>query len=221
MIDLEAMRATRLHSDPFPYAEVRDPLSPASVAALTESMPSEGCFRSTRHEGSDKTYRVINNVLFTLEEQSENPRNTLAAPWRELLADLRSAAYIEAASALLGIALGSCHREITLKRYRRGDFISLHTDSAAVSATHLFFLNRHWRPSWGGLLCFHDDGGEVFRAFPPLCDSSVLFARSPRSWHSVTAVDVDDAERLSLQVVFWKSRTRDVAPGRREERVDD
>lgn len=217
MIDFDAFGEASAVTVPFRHAEIRRPISEEDTRRLLGDMPANGFFRSSRSSGSDKTYRMINNVLFTFEEQAPSPR--LPTPWRELVDDLTGDAYVNAVSHLLGTPFGGCPREITLKRYHRGDYISMHTDSAAVRGTHLLFLNRQWRDSWGGRLCFHHENGEIYRSFSPILDSTVLFARSGSSWHSVTAVETEEVERVVVQVVFWNSRTRQVAPGRREERV--
>jgi len=215
MIEIDVFRGASATTAPIRHAEICRPISLAGGRVLLADMVTEGFFRSSRADGSDKTYRVVNNVLFTLEDQAMRPG--LPAPWRELVDDLTSDAYTEAVSVLLDMSLTDCPREITLKRYLHGDFISMHTDSAAVRATHLIFLNQCWQESWGGLFCFHDKTGAICRSFLPVLDSSVVFARSSTSWHSVTPVETKDAERIAIQVVFWNDRTRHVAPGRREE----
>ncbi|XYH97387.1 2OG-Fe(II) oxygenase [Sorangium sp. So ce1128] len=220
MIDLRAIREATLQRAPFRHALIRSLLSRDQVVALRRALPRENYSRSARASGSDKTYNVINNVIFPLEEQRPAPGVRLEPPWAELLSDLSTPAYVAALSELLDEDLGPCCREVTIKRYGHGDYISSHTDTAAVRATHLLFFNLEWEPSWGGQLRLLRDATSSFREIAPHWSECVAFVRSEHSWHDVVAVAEPGVERVGLQVVFWNQRSRHVAPGRVEVSLD-
>ena len=85
-------------------------------------------------------------------------------------------------------------------RYGPGDFLAIHEDvreGVARIAAYTFGLTREWRPEWGGLLLFHDAGGDVVRGLVPRWNALNLFA-VPAD-HSVSEVaSFAPAPRLSI-----------------------
>ncbi len=84
--------------------------------------------------------------------------------------------------------------------YRPGDFLTAHHDEVSGKnrrAAYVLGLSRTWRTEWGGLLLFHDEGGDVTRGLAPRFNSLNLFS-VPRS-HSVSQVATyAGASRLSV-----------------------
>jgi Rps23 Pro-64 3,4-dihydroxylase Tpa1-like proline 4-hydroxylase len=216
MLNLNALSNSSLVDSPFKYSVINQVLLKDSVDALLLSFPQENYFRSTRNSGSDKTYNVVNNLLLKLGETSYNKEANLPREWQDLVTQLASKEYSLALSKLLAVDLSQSYLEITLKRYGHGDYISAHTDTENVKATHMIFLNDSWDDSWGGQLCFMDDNHKVFKRFLPLSQHSVAFVRSHNSWHSVDKIIEPKAERLAIQVAFWNIKDRNVLPGRIE-----
>ena len=68
MIDLEAIDRAVLVREPFCYAEVDHLLTGEQAGALRATFPHHQASRSTRASGSDKTYKVVNNILYSFEE---------------------------------------------------------------------------------------------------------------------------------------------------------
>ncbi|MFP5023493.1 2OG-Fe(II) oxygenase family protein [Pseudonocardia phyllosphaerae] len=94
--------------------------------------------------------------------------------------------------------------EIRLVRHKVGDWISPHTDRADKLFSHILYFNPTWQVEWGGclqILRSSDPDSAVATVIPNL-GASVLLARSPESWHQVTAVrgDAPVRERSSLLV---------------------
>ncbi|MFL6830760.1 MAG: 2OG-Fe(II) oxygenase [Sphingomicrobium sp.] len=74
-------------------------------------------------------------------------------------------------------------------RYGPGHFLSIHSDEVAGLGRRLayvFGVTPSWRAEWGGLLMFHDDGGDVTHALVPRMNALNLF-KVPRR-HSVSLV---------------------------------
>lgn len=220
MISIDSIKSAKFVSDPFRYSVVTNLLSKETIAKLLRCVPLTNYFRSERYSGSDKTYNVVNNLLLKLGEKEYNLESNLHQNWISLVQDLTSSDYIDALSILLGVDLSTCSQEITLKRYGYGDFISAHTDTENVTATHMIFLNQRWQEDWGGHFCFLHDEQQIFLKIKPVSENSVAFVRAENSWHSVEKIMHSNAERLAIQVAFWNVTQRYVLPGRIEESVD-
>jgi Rps23 Pro-64 3,4-dihydroxylase Tpa1-like proline 4-hydroxylase len=85
-------------------------------------------------------------------------------------------------------------------RYRRGHFLRYHTDIDSNEGRRFAYvlnLSRDWRPDWGGLLQFIDDGGQVVDTFLPRWNSLSLF-KVPAG-HAVSLVAPwADQDRLAI-----------------------
>jgi Rps23 Pro-64 3,4-dihydroxylase Tpa1-like proline 4-hydroxylase len=198
MINLNALNHSILINKPFKYACINQFISEVNAEQLRSQLPEGHYYRSTRAGGSDKTYNVVNSILFNLEKQTTQDFNALPEPWKALLNALTSDEYRVRLEHLLNENLSNCYREITLKVYKKGDFLSYHTDKSDVKATHMIF----------------------FVKFNPLWMHSVAFVRADNSWHSVLPIVTDEDERIALQVAFWNIKKREVLPGRIEETLN-
>lgn len=88
-------------------------------------------------------------------------------------------------------------------RYGHGDFLTLHHDRQEGStriAAYVLGLTEGWRAEYGGLLLFHEPGGEIERGFIPAMNALTLFA-VPRG-HSVSQV-TSFAPVPRLSVTGW------------------
>jgi Rps23 Pro-64 3,4-dihydroxylase Tpa1-like proline 4-hydroxylase len=221
MINLNALNHSILINKPFKYACINQFISEVNAEQLRSQLPEGHYYRSTRAGGSDKTYNVVNSILFNLEKQTTQDFNALPEPWKALLNALTSDEYRVRLEHLLNENLSNCYREITLKVYKKGDFLSYHTDKSDVKATHMIFFNENWDDHWGGQLVFSDArNNEAFVKFNPLWMHSVAFVRADNSWHSVLPIVTDEDERIALQVAFWNIKKREVLPGRIEETLN-
>ncbi len=215
MLDISKLYSASLVEVPFKFSLIQDFLDSNSGKILSDSLPHKGNYRSSRSEGSDKVYNVVNNILLPLEPELAKKNSNLPLLWESLIKQFQSLEYSEALSYLLKEDLEFCHIEITLKRYKYQDYISAHTDKACVKATHLLFLNDDWDAKWGGLLHLMYDSDNTYKTFLPTIASSLAFVRSDASWHKVCPVTQPNKERLALQVAFWNTVERYVAPGRK------
>lgn len=143
---------------------------------------------------SDFQYLYDNHPIYDLVQAGQ------AAPvWRDLLAFLNGAAFLDLMRDLTGearIALADAQ----LTRYRAGHFLTEHDDHAeGKNRFYAYVLNLTpvWRIEWGGLLAFHGDDGNVAEAFTPRFNTlNLLKVPSP---HSVTQVALSAAaDRISV-----------------------
>ncbi|MBN9467000.1 2OG-Fe(II) oxygenase family protein [Brevundimonas sp.] len=143
---------------------------------------------------SDFQYLYDNHPIYDLVQAGQ------AAPvWRDLLAYLNGAAFLDLMRDLTGearIALADAQ----LTRYRAGHFLTEHDDHAeGKNRFYAYVLNLTpvWRIEWGGLLAFHGEDGNVAEAFTPRFNTlNLLKVPSP---HSVTQVALSAAaDRISV-----------------------
>lgn len=213
-LDLNQFANSKVYGEPFRYAVIDDLLTETQASQLSSDFPDGGFYRSSRNFGSDKTYQVDNNILLVLSGENQECKESLPNVWRDFLTFLEGREYRLALSEMLEIDLSKCHLEITLKKYKKNDYISAHTDRSWVDATHLFFLNNHWESEWGGYLQLLTAEKEAFLSLAPVFNRSVAFVRSDESWHEVTPVLHPTEQRLALQVALWNTTDRFILPGR-------
>ncbi len=221
MINLKALTSATLKTQPFNYATIEQFIAAKYAQDLLMELPSRGNYKSSRTDGSDKTYNVVNNILLTLGDNTYNKASEPSKLWSDFIEQLHGLPYRQTLGSLLDIDLTDSPMEITLKRYRYEDFISAHTDKKSVRATHMIFLNPVWEKNWGGLLHFQTDSKDDFETFLPSYSTSVAFVRAENSWHRVCKMNQPDKERIAVQVAFWNEIDRKIAPGRMIEAVYD
>jgi Rps23 Pro-64 3,4-dihydroxylase Tpa1-like proline 4-hydroxylase len=87
--------------------------------------------------------------------------------------------------------------------YGPGHFLTLHDDDVAGKgrrAAYVYGLTPEWRAEWGGLLLFHDSGGDIERGLTPAYNVLNIFA-VPQA-HSVSYV-APSAPRPRISVTGW------------------
>lgn len=214
MINLEVINKAKLETSPFTHAEINNIIAKDVAKKLITELPNNNEKSSIRRWGSDKVYRVKNNIVYDLKTGAL-PTTKL---WSDLINSLSGKEYKLAVERLLNLDLSDSVQEITFKRYFHGDHISAHTDRNFSIATHLFFFNEEWESDWGGCLQLLDNDLKVEKNLLPLSSNSLLFIRSDSSWHCVSKCTKPDKVRFSLQVVFCKSNSKIELPGREEEK---
>ncbi len=122
--------------------------------------------------------------------------------WHEFVEELQQAPYRRFLRKLYGLRplKFSFHWHYT----ERGGAVSPHCDSRVKIGSHIFYLNTEtdWKPEWGGQTLVLDDHGRMscktapefsdFEEAPVVADAignrSMVFKRTPHSWHGVRAV---------------------------------
>jgi hypothetical protein len=203
VLDLDALARAELVSRPFRWARVGAAFHSAGEAdRIARSAPASGFTESTRTAGAQKRYRMANRTLVD-RERGALAMDDLTEEWRGLVAQLRSDEYLEAVSEAIGSALAGCTMEVRLCRYGPGCWMDPHTDRPEKIITHVVYLNRGWRASWGGGLRILGSQrmDDVVDELPPVLDTAALLVRADQSWHAVAPVtDAAAGERASLLV---------------------
>jgi len=183
--------------DPFTWAVVTGFLEEATAATLARDFPADGF----RVAGSNaKQFHVRNLVV---DGTVSSSTRDLPDSWRTAARFLASADYARLLGAIVDRDLAGLRIDATLCRYPPGCSLAPHTDREVRDTTHVIYLNRTWRPEWGGMLRIlrSADVDDVIEEVLPELHTSSIMVRSDRSWHAVTAVAPGIVEeRLSVLI---------------------
>lgn len=182
------------HRQPYPWVSMEGALTPDGFERLRETLPEVSRF--VRHENEKRGYGQGPHNRYILHYL---PGTAIDQPWREFLAELHGEVY----QSFLHRMLGTDKKfTLTLEWYYawQGCSVSPHCDAARKLATHIFYFNTEadWKSDWGGEILILDDkkGWKAHSApaFDQLVTSasldawgnrSLLFQRTPHSWHGV------------------------------------
>lgn len=191
---LERLSAkTFQETQPYPYVHIDHTLTAEGYERLRESLPGVEMF--DKHVGMKRGHGQMPHNRFMLHYKAglELPK-----PWQEFLDELRGDYYQQFLQRLLGrrnyIPTFSWHYAWS------GCSVSPHCDAARKRATHIFHFNdeQDWHQTWGGetLILASDkpvsthsaptfDELTVAAGHGPAGNGSLLFQRTPHSWHGM------------------------------------
>ncbi len=134
--------------------------------------------------GHDFTY-AYERIVARLRQSGAAESDTLLADFATFLSSELILALFRSITGADEIAAA----DAKASRYGSGDFLTLHHDRQEESsriAAYVLGLTEGWRAEYGGLLLFHEPGGEIERGFVPAMNVLNLFA-IPQG-HSVSQV---------------------------------
>ncbi len=180
-------------ASPYPWINPTGLLTDVGYECLLDNMPDTSLFE--KKFGDERIAGQMPHDRYALEYA---PGSSVPKPWHEFIAELCSDDYRLTLAKLFGA------RNINMRFHwhytPRGCPVSPHTDSVRELGSQLFYFNREkeWDPAWGGDTLVLDDGGEHAPKSAPSLDDfkneiaadsvgnkSLIFARTPRSWHAV------------------------------------
>lgn len=194
---------------PYPWVAVEDSLTPEGFESLRQSLPDISSF--DRQVGVKRAYGQAPHDRCLLHYR---PGLDLAAPWKEFIAELQGGEYQSFLRRMLGP-----HKFIpTFEWYYawEGCAVSPHCDAARKLATHIFYFNtdEDWDPQWGGEILILDSGRrfrthsapgfddlKVAASLEPWGNKSLLFQRTPHSWHGVRPLRCPPGKLRKLFIV--------------------
>lgn len=191
---------------PFPHVVVDDLLEPAFAEELVAGLPD-----FQRATGLGNRFRSVNEQH---KVQITDPAR-MPEPVRRLLDELHGPAFLAALGALTGVP----HLEVDERLIggglhvtgRRGR-LDVHTDFNYVPDRERFrrlnlllYLNKDWRPEWGGELeLWSADMRRCEARIAPVLGRCVVFATSTTSFHGTTRVTCPrDQARRSLALYYY------------------
>ncbi|MEV4443752.1 2OG-Fe(II) oxygenase [Streptomyces sp. NPDC049577] len=177
------------HRTPFSWARVSGLLDPGYAGLLADEFPSAALRESRSPQGH---YLLRDGTVIEAGERTPAAA-ALPGSWQRLLDWLLGPAYRSFVSEATGAALDGCRLKVRLCEYGPGTFMTAHTDRPDRVATQILYLTRSWDAGWGGGLDImtspdDDDPAAVAASVRPRFNTSVLFARSDRSYHAVRPV---------------------------------
>lgn len=191
----DELLASSLWARTFRQGKAVREIAPAQLAMLTPQQLA--ALEVFSRAGANDAFRFLYDVIRTPLETAERVRRglmtdqlneALAAP-----AQLDLLRRITGDSAVVRLSLDAT-------RYLPGHFLTRHNDGRTVAhrvVAMVLNLSPCWLADWGGLLQFHDDGGDISRALTPTFNTLHLFAVP--LWHSVSMVTpLAPAPRISL-----------------------
>lgn len=179
---------------PYPWVNIENTLTPEGLETLRATLP-EVDQRFKKMVGVERAYGQAPHDRYLLHYQ---PGLEVAAPWKEFLSELQGPVYQGFLRSMLGD-----HKFIpTFEWYYawEGCAVSPHCDAARKLATHIFYFNtdEDWSADWGGQILILDserkwkthsgpsfDQLKVAASIDPRGNASLLFQRTPHSWHGV------------------------------------
>ena len=195
--NLEAVSPAAFQAQrPYPWAEMRDTLTPEGWNTLRETLPDIEQFKMM--VGVKRSYGQAphnRGILHYREGMA------CAQPWKEFIAELHGPAYESFLRRTLGLK-PSQKIILTMEWYYawQGCSVSPHCDAHRKIATHIFFFatDEDWPREWGGDILILDDEGRFKAHSGPKFDElkvaasldlrkngSLLFQRTEHSWHGV------------------------------------
>ena len=162
LLDLERLRASPLHRDPFDFVIVEDFIPTECRAALIDDFPELGRHGSYPFDSA-----------------------ACGSAFAELAAELAGDNLRHAIEDKFEIGLDGRPTMITLRGYGDGKDGRIHTDSATKIITLLLYLNPVWLEDSGRLRLLRgaDDIEDYVAEVPPLAGMMLAFRRSEASFH--------------------------------------
>ena len=194
---------------PYPWTSLNQSLTAEGYERLRQTLPDVSDF--SRLVGIKRGYGQAPHNRYLLHYQ---PHLKLAEPWQEFIAELQSDTY----QSFLRRVLGPRKFIPTFEWYYawEGCAVSPHCDAARKLATHIFYFNtdEDWDPKWGGQILILDSGRRykahsapgfddlgVAASIEPWGNRSLLFKRTPHSWHGVRPLQCPEGKLRKLFIV--------------------
>ena len=185
---------------PFPWSNPSGVLREDAFHRLIENLPDVSLFE--RRQGYTRDYGQKGHDRYSLEYRENLD---IDACWHEFVEELQQSNYRRFLHRLYGV------RPMKLAFHwhytKNGNTVSPHCDSKRKIGSHIFYLNtdEDWKAEWGGqTLILNDHGRFNCKSAPDFSDfdeqlaadsignKSLIFRRTPHSWHGVDAINCPD-----------------------------
>jgi len=180
-INLQALEAATLQSDPFDYLVVPACIGPEALAKINEDYPG--------------IQQPGNLSLDDLE---------YGAAFRSFLDEVHGPEFAAAVGRKFGIDLTACPTTITIRKYSEKSDGNIHTDHRSKIITVLFYFNPDWGMDDGRLRMLRSstDIEDYAAEVPPIGGTMLAFLRTDHSYHGHKPFV---GERRMMQVNFLRS----------------
>lgn len=178
LINLDALRDARLHSDPFDHLVVPDFIGPDALARVNADYPP-----------------IDTAANHALESLAFGPA------FGELMEELQGAEFARVLGEQFDMDLASLPTTVTVRKFCERTDGNIHTDHRSKVITVLVYFNPSWEHADGQLrlLRSKDDIEDYAVQVPPLGGTLLAFRRTDHSWHGHTRYV---GERRMVQVNY-------------------
>tara|TARA_R110001599_G_scaffold353884_2_gene602367 strand:+ start:52987 stop:53607 length:621 start_codon:yes stop_codon:yes gene_type:complete len=165
MINLNAVRAAELHTEPFDYMVVPDFVSPELLARINADYPA-----------------IDTAANHNLDHLQYGPE------FATLMAEMRAPAFATELGKRFDMDLVSLPTTVTVRKFCERTDGNIHTDHKSKVLTVLVYFNERWNSEDGQLRMLRSKGDiEDYAAqVPPLGGTLLAFRRTDHSWHGHT-----------------------------------
>jgi len=162
LLDLDALAAAPLVSDPYAYLVVKNFVRPEAAAAIGADYPE-----------------IDKPGSFALDDVE------VKASFAALIEELNGERFRQEIERKFGVALFALPTTFTVRGVCGPNDGQIHTDSKTKVITVLVYLNEPWAPDGGRLRLLRsgEDLEAVAAEVPPDFGTLLVFRRSERSWH--------------------------------------
>jgi hypothetical protein len=165
LINLDAVRAAQLHSDPFDYMVVPDFLSQDALARVNADYPAIDT--------------AANHALDNLQ---------CGPAFSQLMDEIQGREFAETMGQRFDMELASLPTTITVRKFCERTDGNIHTDHKSKVITVLLYFNEQWEHEDGQLrmLRSKQDIEDYAAQVKPLGGTLLAFRRTDHSWHGHT-----------------------------------
>ena len=159
---LDALRATSLVREPFPYLIVEGFIGPAALTAINADYP-----------------KISSPGSFPIDEVTFGPA------FQRLLDELEGEEFRAAFAEKFAIDLSGRPTVTTVRGRCQGSDGKIHTDSKSKIITVLIYVNESWDQAGGRLRLLRSAHNldDIIVEVPPFAGTMLAFKRSDNSWH--------------------------------------
>ncbi|MCB1687624.1 MAG: 2OG-Fe(II) oxygenase [Halioglobus sp.] len=178
LINIDALRATPLQTDPYDYLVVPEFLRAGALESVNRDYPAIDT--------------AANHALENL---------SYGAAFETLMDELRSPELATVLGEKFDMELASLPTTVTVRKFCERTDGNIHTDHKSKVITMLVYFNEQWDHPDGQLrlLRSKDDIEDYAAQVPPLGGSMIAFRRTDHSWHGHTRFV---GERRMVQVNY-------------------
>lgn len=180
-LNLDALRAAKLETDPYLYTIVPGFLSADSIRSISATYPN-----------------IEKGGSYPIESLDEN------MTIKEVIRELDGPEFQKAIEDKFAVDLADRPKMYSLRGYTRAKDGRIHTDSRDKIITVLLYLNEDWDQEGGRLRILRNgtDVDDYVAEVPPDNGTLLVFLRSDNSWHGHHPFE---GQRRSLQMNWMTS----------------
>ncbi|EEF81215.1 2OG-Fe(II) oxygenase [Methylophaga thiooxydans] len=181
VLKLDALTASPLKTDPYPYFSVAQAIDPEYVSDVIRDFPS-----------------IDDGGSYNVDDVATGPA------FKQLIDSLDTPQFRQIICDKFDVAVMDLPMMVTLRGYSRKKDGRIHTDSKTKVATILLYLNDDWQAETGKLRILRsaDDMEDYVEEIAPGPGSLLAFKVTDNCWHGYPSFE---GKRQSIQINFLTS----------------